>query len=185
MRRARLIALAAGLSLSVSACSDDEPAPVDDTTATCDLLPRDAVAAALALPGQSADDLRLTGGDFDPTLDGTRPDGEESGPLVNECTAGDPSVATVRVTSLVDTSAVETAQDVVGTSCDELEPFPDTTEAVGGTCLAVSTEARGRWADSRITVQLYRVAGQQPTDRAAVINIAQGFHDEMMKRGLV
>lgn len=182
MRRGGLVALATGLAMSLSACTETKPSP-DDTTATCDLLPRDDVAAALALPGQSADDLQLTGGDFDPALDGTRPDGEESGPLVNECTAGDPSVATVRVTSLVDTSPAGTATEVVGNSCEDVEPFPDSIDAVGGTCLAVSTEARGRWDDSRITVQLYRVAGQQPTDRDAVTDIAQGFRDEMVRRG--
>ncbi len=166
--------LAAGLLLSLMACSADEPA-TDETTSTCSLLPREEVATALALPGQSADDLELRGGDYDPTLDGTRTDSEESGPLLNECTAGDPAVATVRVTSLLDDSSAGSDQDVVGASCDEFEPFPDSVDAVGGTCLAVSTEARGRWGDQRILVQIYRASGQQASDRLIVADIAQRF----------
>lgn len=174
MRRGSLVAAVAGLVLPVAACTSGGDSQAE-TVSTCDLLPRTQVAAALALPGQSADDLELSGGDYDPKLDGTSPADAEIGPLFNECLAGDPSVATIRVTSLVQDAAAGTVQDVVGNQCSDLEPFPDAVDAVGGTCLGLSTEARGRWQDQRIVVQLYRVAGPQASDRTAVTEIAERY----------
>jgi hypothetical protein len=164
----------ASLLLATAACdgsSDDPP----EATSTCDLLPRDEVAAALALPGQDADDLEMSGTDFDPASAGAGAD-------ANECTAGDPAVATIRAVSIKATSAenaTESDEEIVGSPCRDFQPLPDSVDAVGGTCLTVSTEVRGRWGDDRVTVQLYRVAGEQPADRDTVIDIAQKFHDSV------
>lgn len=166
-----IAAAAATLVLLLSACDGSSPDDVE-ATSTCDLLPKDEVAAALALPGQDADDLELTGTDYDPASAG-------SGADANECTAGDPAVATIRAVSILatpDEKATESDEEIVGTPCTDFEPLPESVEAVGGTCLTVSTEVRGRWDDKRVTVQLYRAKGKQPGDRDAVIDIAQRFH---------
>jgi hypothetical protein len=174
LRRTGIVSLTAavGVLFATAACggsSDDAPR----ATSTCDLLPRDEVAAALSLPGQGADDLEMTGTEFDPTSAGAGAD-------ANECTAGDPAVATIRAVSIKATSAENASESdevIVGSPCRDFEPLPDSVDAVGGTCLTVSTEVRGRWDDDRVTVQLYRAAGEQPTDRDTVIDIAQRFHD--------
>jgi hypothetical protein len=164
--------MAAGLLLTLSACDGSSPDEKTEGTSTCALLPRQEVADALALPGQDADDLEMTGTDFDS-------DSAGAGPDANECTAGDPAVATIRVVSIKATAkeaATESDEEIVGTQCTDFEPLPDSVDAVGGTCLAVSTEVRGRWDDDRVTVQLYRAVGKQPSDRDVVIDIAARFH---------
>lgn len=165
-------AMAAGLLLTLAACNGSSPDDEPEATSTCDLLPRQEVADALALPGQDADDLETTGTDYDP-------DSAGAGADANECTAGDPAVATIRVVSIKATPkevATDSDEEIVGTPCTDFEPLPDSVDAVGGTCLTVSTEVRGRWDDKRITVQLYRTAGKQPSDRDVVIDIADRFH---------
>ncbi len=168
-----LVVCIAAVAMAAGACSSDDD-PVDGTS-TCDLLPLQRVATALALPGQNADDLTLTGNEYDPTFNGTRPDGDESGPLLNECLAGDPSVATFRVTALTQDTPPGTARDVVGGNCTDFATFPTSVDAIGGTCLEISTEARGRWGDQRIVVQLYWVSGREEADRTAATDIADEF----------
>lgn len=171
-RRGGVAVLAAGLLLTLVACDGSSSDDTNEATSTCELLPRQEVADALALPGQDADDLETTGTEYDPESAG-------SGSDANECTAGDPAVATIRVVSIKATPAEVAAtsdEEIVGTPCTDFEPLPDSVDAVGGTCLTVSTEVRGRWDDKRVTVQLYRAAGKQPTDRDLVVDIADRFH---------
>ena len=181
----RRSALASMLALALSACTGSEPA--DDAAQTCDLIPTAEISAALDTAGQDGDDLQTQGTAFDPKRDGR----DDGGPRFNECTAGDPNRATVRISSVLASGvatgeAVEnpTDQDVTGASCAEFQPLPDSVDAVGGTCVRSgdTTDVRGQWGDTRITVQLYRAQGAETGDREQAIDIAQKFAEKIRTR---